>query len=74
MEYQKPDQKIVVGTVLEILKERGSVDTQTKMHNLVLKKLINKNEDFTSSTRNPFNSGSKYSGYLYKVTKKCSSQ
>ena len=49
MEYQKPDQKIVVGTVLEILKERGSVDTQTKMHNLVLKKLINKNENYKLS-------------------------
>ena len=49
MEYQKPDQKIVVGTVLEILKERGSVDTQTKMHNLVLKKLINKNEKYKLS-------------------------
>ena len=45
MDYRKPTKKIIVETVVGVLKERGSIDTQTKMHRKVLEKL--KEEDST---------------------------
>ena len=39
MEYRKPTKKVIVGAVISILKSRGSVDTQTKMHRLVVSHL-----------------------------------
>ena len=36
MEYRKPTKKVIVEAVLSILKSRGSIDTQTKMHKLVI--------------------------------------
>ena len=41
MDYRKPSKKVIVDAVLGVLKERGSVDTQTKMHRKVLQKLNN---------------------------------
>ena len=36
MEYRKPTKKVIVEAVLSVLKSRGSIDTQTKMHKLVI--------------------------------------
>mgnify|MGYP006083007975 FL=1 len=45
MDYRKPTKKVIVEVVSDVLKERGSVDTQTKLHKKVLQKL--KKEDKT---------------------------
>ncbi len=45
MEYRKPTKKVIVEAVISVLKSRGTIDTQTKMHKLVVKNL--KNEDKT---------------------------
>lgn len=45
MDYRKPSKKVIVDAVLQVLKERGTIDTQTKMHRNVLRKL--KKEDKT---------------------------
>ena len=45
MDYRKPSKKVIVDAVVGVLKERGSVDTQTKMLRNVVKKL--KDEDKT---------------------------
>ena len=45
MDYRKPTKKVIVEVVSDVLKERGSVDTQTKLHKKVLQKL--KKEDRT---------------------------
>ena len=45
MDYRKPTKKTIVESVVGVLKERGSIDTQTKMHRKVLEKL--KEEDST---------------------------
>ena len=42
MDYRKPSKKTIVDAVLKVLKERGSIDTQTKMHRKVLEKLKEK--------------------------------
>lgn len=39
MEYRKPSKKVIIDAVLKVLKERGTIDTQTKMHKKVLAKL-----------------------------------
>ncbi len=39
MEYRKPSKKVIIDAVLQVLKERGTIDTQTKMHQKVLMKL-----------------------------------
>ena len=49
MGYRKPQEKVIVEAVMEVLKERGSVDTQTKMHNHTLIKLKEKNERYRLS-------------------------
>ena len=49
MDYRKPSKKVIVETVLEVLKERGSVDTQTKMHKHTLKRLKSKDENYRLS-------------------------
>ena len=43
MDYRKPSKKVIVDAVVGVLKERGSVDTQTKLHRKVVEKL--KEED-----------------------------
>ena len=43
MEYRKPTKKVIVEAVRSVLKNRGTIDTQTKMHKLVVAHL--KNED-----------------------------
>ena len=49
MDYRKPTKKIIVETVVGVLKERGSIDTQTKMHRKVLKKLKEKDSTYKLS-------------------------
>ena len=49
MDYRKPSKKVIVETVLGVLKERGSVDTQTKMHKHTLKRLKSKDENYRVS-------------------------
>ena len=39
MDYRKPSKKVIVDAVVGVLKERGSVDTQTKLHRKVVQKL-----------------------------------
>ncbi len=39
MEYRKPSKKVIIDAVLQVLKERGTIDTQKKMHQKVLMKL-----------------------------------
>ena len=39
MEYRKPSKKVIIDAVLQVLKDRGTIDTQTKMHKKVLAKL-----------------------------------
>ena len=39
MNYRKPTKKVIIEVVSDVLKERGSVDTQTKLHKKVLQKL-----------------------------------
>ena len=45
MDYRKPSKKTIVDAVLKVLKERGSIDTQTRLHRKVVQKL--KEEDKT---------------------------
>ena len=49
MDYRKPTKKIIIEAVLEVLKERGSIDTQTKMHRNVLKNLKEKDKAYRLS-------------------------
>ena len=49
MGYRKPQEKVIVEAVMEVLKERGSVDTQTKMHNHTLIRLKEKDEHYRLS-------------------------
>lgn len=49
MDYRKPTKKVIVEAVLEVLKERGSVDTQTKLHKKVLLKLKKKDKTYRLS-------------------------
>ena len=39
MNYRKPTKKVIIEVVSDVLKERGSIDTQTKLHKKVLQKL-----------------------------------
>ena len=39
MNYRKPTKKVIIKVVSDVLKERGSIDTQTKLHKKVLQKL-----------------------------------
>ena len=49
MDYRKPTKKAIVEAVVGVLKERGSVDTQTKMHRKVLEKLKDKDSTYKLS-------------------------
>ncbi len=49
MDYRKPSKKVIVKAVLEVLRERGSVDTQTKMHKHTLKKVKGKDKTYRLS-------------------------
>ena len=49
MEYRKPSKKVIIDAVLQVLKERGTIDTQTKMHKKVLAKLKKKDETYRLS-------------------------
>ena len=49
MEYRKPTKKVIVEAVLNVLKSRGSIDTQTKMHNLVIAHLKKIDETYKLS-------------------------
>ena len=49
MDYRKPSKKVVVDAVLEVLRERGSIDTQTKMHKLTMRKLKSQDENYRLS-------------------------
>ena len=49
MNYRKPSKKVIIETVVKVLKERGSIDTQTKMLNHVLNKLKSKDKDYRLS-------------------------
>ena len=42
MDYRKPSKKIIINAVLEVLRECGSIDTQTKMHHKVVQKIKEK--------------------------------
>ena len=55
MDYRKPTKKIIIDAVLEVLKERGSIDTQTKMHHNVLKNLKEKDKAYRLSAERMFN-------------------
>ena len=49
MEYRKPSKKVIIDVVLQVLKERGTIDTQTKMHKKVLAKLKEDDETYRLS-------------------------
>ena len=49
MEYRKPSKKVIIDAVLQVLKERGTIDTQTKMHQKVLVKLKEDDETYRLS-------------------------
>ena len=49
MDYRKPTKKVIVEAVLGVLKERGLVDTQTKLHKKVLLKLKIKDKAYRLS-------------------------
>ena len=49
MDYRKPSKKVIVDAVLEVLKERGTVDTQTKMLRKVVQKLKEDDETYRLS-------------------------
>tara|TARA_B100000579_G_scaffold252184_1_gene207459 strand:- start:189 stop:713 length:525 start_codon:yes stop_codon:yes gene_type:complete len=49
MEYRKPSKKVIIDVVLQVLKERGTIDTQTKMHKKVLTKLKEDDETYRLS-------------------------
>ena len=49
MDYRKPSKKTIIDAVLGVLKERGSIDTQTKMHHRVVQKLKEKDKTYRLS-------------------------
>ena len=49
MDYRKPSKKVIVDAVVGVLKERGSVDTQTKLHRKVVEKLKEEDETYRLS-------------------------
>ena len=49
MDYRKPSKKTIVDAVLKVLKERGSVDTQTRIHRKVVQKLKEDDETYRLS-------------------------
>ena len=49
MDYRKPSKKVIVDAVVGVLKERGSVDTQTKLHRKVVEKLKEYDETYRLS-------------------------
>ena len=49
MDYRKPSKKVIVDAVLGVLKERGTVDTQTKMLRKVVQKLKEDDETYRLS-------------------------
>ena len=49
MDYRKPSKKVIVDAVVGVLKERGSVDTQTKLHPKVVEKLKEEDETYRLS-------------------------
>ena len=49
MDYRKPSKKVIVDAVVGVLKERGSVDTQTKLHRKVVEKLKDEDETYRLS-------------------------
>ena len=49
MDYRKPSKKTIVEAVLGVLKERGSIDTQTKMHHKTVQKLKEDDEKYRLS-------------------------
>ena len=49
MEYRKPSKKVIIDAVLQVLKERGTIDTQTKLHKKVLAKLKEDDETYRLS-------------------------
>ncbi len=49
MGYRKPSKKTIVEAVIGVLKERGSIDTQTKMHRKVVQKLKEEDETYKLS-------------------------
>ena len=49
MDYRKPSKKVIVDAVVGVLKERGSVDTQTKLHRKVVQKLKEEDETYRLS-------------------------
>ena len=49
MDYRKPNKKAIVEAVVGVLKERGSIDTQTKMHRKVVQKLKEEDETYRLS-------------------------
>ena len=49
MDYRKPSKKVIVDAVVGVLKERGSVDTQTKLHRQVVQKLKKEDETYRLS-------------------------
>ena len=49
MDYRKPTKKVIVEAVLSVLKSRGSIDTQTKMHKLVIAHLKKIDETYKLS-------------------------
>ena len=49
MDYRKPSKKVIVDAVVGVLKERGSVDTQTKLHRKVVEKLIEEDDTYRLS-------------------------
>jgi len=49
MDYRKPSKKAIIEAVVGVLKERGSIDTQTKMHYKVVQKLKEDDEKYRLS-------------------------
>ena len=49
MDYRKPSKKVIVDAVVGVLKERGSVDTHTKLHRKVVEKLKEEDETYRLS-------------------------
>ncbi len=49
MDYRKPSKKVIVDAVVGVLKERGSVDTQNKLHRKVVEKLKEEDETYRLS-------------------------
>ena len=49
MEYRKPSKKVIIDAVLQVLKDRGTIDTQTKMHKKVVAKLKENDETYRLS-------------------------